>query len=61
LVAIRHHPPGKQLQVAFSDGSAFELHGLWLRDACRDDHVVSSQAGERFLDRRLGDAGWRVI
>lgn len=42
---------GKQLQVAFSDGSAFELHGLWLRDACRDDHVVSSQAGERFLDR----------
>lgn len=42
---------GKQIQVGFSDGSAFELHGLWLRDACRDALVVSQQAGERYLDK----------
>lgn len=42
---------GKQITVVFSDGSAFELHGLWLRDACRDPTVVSEQAGERYLDR----------
>ena len=42
---------GKQVKVGFSDGSAFELHGLWLRDACRDATVVSEQAGERYLDR----------
>ena len=42
---------GKQIQVAFSDGSAFQLHGLWLRDACRDPTVVSEQAGERYLDK----------
>ena len=42
---------GKQIQVGFSDGSAFELHGLWLRDACRDAMVVSQQAGERYLDK----------
>lgn len=33
-------------EVGFSDGSAFELHGLWLRDACRDALVVSQQAGD---------------
>ena len=42
---------GKQIHVAFSDGSAFQLHGLWLRDACRDAMVVSQQAGERYLDK----------
>ena len=42
---------GKQIHVGFSDGSTFELHGRWLRDACRDTLVVSQQAGERYLDR----------
>lgn len=42
---------GKQISVGFADGSAFQLHGRWLRDACRDAMVVSQQAGERYLDR----------
>jgi len=42
---------GKRVQVGFSDGSAFELHGLWLRDACRDSLLVSEAAGEKYLDR----------
>ena len=42
---------GKQISVGFGDGSAFELHGRWLRDACRDAMVVSPEAGERYLDR----------
>ena len=42
---------GKQIRVGFGDGSAFELHGRWLRDSCRDAVVVSQQAGERYLDK----------
>lgn len=38
-------------QVEFTDGAEFELHGLWLRDACRDENFVSEVAGERYLTR----------
>ncbi|CAJ1427768.1 unnamed protein product [Effrenium voratum] len=42
---------GKRVQVEFTDGAEFELHGLWLRDACRDENFVSEVAGERYLTR----------
>jgi alpha-ketoglutarate-dependent taurine dioxygenase len=42
---------GNIVQLGFSDGSTFDFHGLWLRDACRDATVLSEQAGERYLDR----------
>jgi len=35
--------------VRFEDGSTFRFHALWLRDACRDAHHVSTKAGERIL------------
>ena len=42
---------GKQIQVGFSDGSTFALHGRRLRDSCRDAVVVSQQACERYFDQ----------
>eukprot|EP00746_Dinoflagellata_sp_MGD_P139310 gnl/MRDRNA2_/MRDRNA2_72790_c0_seq1.p1 gnl/MRDRNA2_/MRDRNA2_72790_c0~~gnl/MRDRNA2_/MRDRNA2_72790_c0_seq1.p1 ORF type:complete len:155 (+),score=31.38 gnl/MRDRNA2_/MRDRNA2_72790_c0_seq1:87-551(+) len=42
---------GDIVRVSSPDGSQFDFHGLWLRDSCRDHHVLSEQAGERYLDR----------
>jgi len=42
---------GNRIQVGFSDGSEFQFHGLWLRDACRDPNYVSAAAGERYLEK----------
>lgn len=40
---------GTHLDLAFTDGSAFRFHALWLRDACRDSVYVAAEAGERVL------------
>jgi len=53
--AVADH--GKRVQVRFCDGSMFEFHGLWLRDACRDSNVVSAAAGERYLSRIVFETG----
>ena len=29
-------PVGNKVEVSFTDGSKFQFHALWLRDACRD-------------------------
>jgi alpha-ketoglutarate-dependent taurine dioxygenase len=42
---------GNIVQLGFTDGSTFDFHGLWLRDACRDAAVLSEIAGERYLER----------
>lgn len=42
---------GSVVRVGFSDGSAFDFHGMWLRDACQDPELFSARAGERFLAR----------
>jgi hypothetical protein len=40
---------GKIVSVSFSDGSIYDFHSLWLRDACRDANHVAAEAGERIL------------
>ncbi len=40
---------GKIITLSFSDGSKYNFHSLWLRDACRDENHVSAAAGERIL------------
>ena len=42
---------GEDVQVTFGDGAIFSFHALWLRDACRDEGLVKSAAGERILHK----------
>ena len=58
---VRGVAAGKHVQVYFADGSAYNFHSLWLRDACRDDEHVVGGAGERYLTATpVGPSGVRA-
>jgi len=41
---------GSQVDIRFTDGAAYRFHGLWLRDACRDQRHVHQESTERVLE-----------
>jgi len=42
---------GEDVKVEFADGATYIYHALWLRDACRDEELVKTAAGERILHK----------
>merc|ERR1712176_830312 len=45
------------VRVSFADGSEYEFHAIWLRDACRDETFVKNAAGEKRLELTLLNGG----
>ena len=39
-----HKDSGKTAQLSFADGSVYDFHALWLRDACRDPQHVEAES-----------------
>lgn len=44
-------PVGNKVEISFTDGSKFQFHALWLRDACRDAGSVQVRSAPSPSDR----------